>query len=150
VLSGETYRNWSAVSKLPSNCRRTFAKIGDRYLYVMIIVCLLILSFHYRAMLRRPIEHGISQLSAGYCLLSLWLVVSSSSRKPARWKNQTSVIRRWFAIRVESVPSKKLGPARTRPRVPLQVVRPSIRQSVCDIEVLWNLWSYSISVVHKN
>ena len=42
----------------------------------------------------------------------------------------TSVIQMRFAIRVYSVPSRKLGPARTRPRV-VRTVCPS----VCDVEV---------------
>jgi len=48
----------------------------------------------------------------------------------------TSVIQRRFAIRVDSVPSIKLGPARTRPRV----VRPSVRLSV-------HLWRWGIVVI---
>jgi len=94
-----------------------------------------------------------SQLSAGYCHFG-WLSGCPSVRaiiykqistlsangqwnSAACWLTSgfpntdviafTSVIQRRFAIRVDSVPSRKLGPARTRPRV---IVILSVRWTV--------------------
>ena len=56
------------------------------------------------------------------CLSRVRLSVRAEGRQAqARQKRRDSaecIIQRRFAIRVDSIPSCKLGPARTRPRVP--------------------------------
>jgi len=85
------------------------------------------------------------QLPAFSWVLSLWLRVCRVSVRPRyKYRKQqqktsalgkqdviafTSVIQSRFAIRVDSVPSRKLGSARTRPRVPS--VRLSVTRVIC-------------------
>jgi len=68
-----------------------------------------------------------------------WFSAVAVLRRYAYVTTFTSVIQRRFAIRIVSVPSWKLGP---RVRVQeLSVRRPSVRPSVCTVEISW---SYSL------